>query len=67
MLNTNLKTLLEKEMTRKEFVLHLGVLILSLLGIYKFTSHALELFGHNNKKSGQSYGSMPYSGANKEV
>jgi len=39
----NIQNFLNKQMTRKEFVQHIGVLFLGIIGFYNLTSHIMRL------------------------
>lgn len=53
---TTLHTLLIQQMTRKEFLLNFGVILLTLLGVMKL----FESIGYHTEERKGGYGEIPY-------
>jgi hypothetical protein len=65
-MNTNIfQKLLSKEMTRKEFLLHLGMLVLVITGVAGMLKTLSDPYVSSKQKTTQGFGAGPYGGVNK--
>lgn len=57
---TELHTIANKRMSRKKFLIYIGMFLLTILGIYKLLNLVGIKFGDSIPVQTQGYGSTPY-------
>lgn len=56
----NINDIMQKEVSRKEFLYYIGVALLSVIGVTAMLQNLSKLHGGTNQKESLGYGASPY-------